>query len=143
MMRLKGRVEGIYLAGPKLRRITLEALSCLAEAEEISLNACDFSDQDVRHLDKLTKLRELHLSATNITAAGLDDLAMHHQLERLALNNTSVGDESVDVLCRMQSLRKLHLLYTRISKQGMTRLLAGLPKCEIFRDTSSDLPTSE
>lgn len=57
-------------------------------------------DADLIHLKELKKLRELDLSATNITDAGLEHLKGLRGLRSLRLQSTKVTDDGVNRLRR-------------------------------------------
>ena len=120
------KVAMLYLGNNKLTEVpkTLEKLTQLRELH-LSFNRLT----DVKGLEKLTKLEELNLQGNQLTSVkGLEKLA---QLEYLNLNFNQWTD-----LKELEKFTQLELLRLDdnpdLTKAQITELQKALPKCEIL-----------
>ena len=90
------------------------------------------TDEGVRHLARMPRLRQLDLSGTAVTDEGLAALAELTALERISLSMTRVTDRGVRHLERCHALRDVDLAWTRTG-DGALRALAGKPRLSQFR----------
>jgi Leucine-rich repeat (LRR) protein len=80
----------------------------------------DVTDQSLRFLKGMTRLRELDLNDTAITDTGLDVLTSLSGLEILRLRNTRISDAGFqNRLALMESLRQLDLRGTAITSESI------------------------
>ena len=62
-------------------------------------------------------------------------------LEELTLDNTDVDDQGAEQLAAIPTLRSLDLYHTLVSEKGYARIKSAVPKCNIFWDKDSTLPS--
>ncbi|HET9150784.1 MAG TPA: hypothetical protein VFN83_03640 [Gemmatimonadales bacterium] len=84
------------------------------------------TDEGIRHLARMPRLRRLDLSGTAVTDQGLAALGELTSLERISLSMTRVTDQGVRHLARCHALRHVDLAWTRTG-DGALRALAGKP----------------
>jgi hypothetical protein len=95
----------------------------------IDLDGRAVTDDDLKVIAGLSRLKRLYLNGTAITDAGLAHLTGLDGLERLELRETTIGDAGLVAIGRMTNLRELNLYGTRISDAGLAHL-GGLSKLE-------------
>ncbi len=160
-----GRVCGIDLGPrPKFHMVnkdvndaTLKALGCFSDLEELNLSCCTgISDEGLRHLAKLRKLKSLHLDGDtyrpenprsqapggwdirmSCTNDGIAHLAALTNLEVLNLSNSMISDEACVHLAKLTNLRKLVVISTRITEQKFREMKGALPNCQIISRSNS------
>lgn len=103
----------------------LERLSHASGIQELRLgNSKAVSDDGVRHLARLSRLRHLDLSMTAVTDRGLEVLRALPELESVNLSWTRVTDAGIAHLAGCERLREVHLTGTATGN-GALRTLAG------------------
>lgn len=107
-------------------------LEQLPDLETVELgNNPAVTDQGLKHLAKLTKLRTLYLHDTTVRGPGLKHLAGLPNLEFLQLQGTPMTHEGVVHLRNLKSLKWANLENTLVSDDAVQELQAALPQCEI------------
>jgi len=90
----------------------------------LSLPKKSATDEDMRRIAHLTRLRELYLSKSiHVTDAGLAALARMRELRDLNIYWSAVTDAGLAALMRMVNLEYLHLGLTRIKGPGLACLM--------------------
>lgn len=81
-------------------------------------------DDDLRHVGRLTGLKELFLKRTNNTAtnAGVKHLEQLANLELLDLSKSCITDNALVSIAKLKSLKWLNLTRTSITGQGLAEL---------------------
>jgi hypothetical protein len=88
----------------------------------------DVTDETLRLLAGMDRLKELDLANTAITDAGLAALAALPALERLRLAGTTIGDPGFDAhLAPKASLRQLDLRGTGVSAERVAQWRQAAP----------------
>jgi N-acyl-D-aspartate/D-glutamate deacylase/Leucine-rich repeat (LRR) protein len=116
----------------------LEGIDRLAKLESLSLAGCGVHDDDAAKLAALPALRELDLSYTEITDAGVKRLPA---VESLDLNATEIGDAGLEAIAAMMpNLKHLRVNYGRFTDQGVKALgsLRNLESLEVARSRMTD-----
>lgn len=85
------------------------------------------TDDGIRHLARLPRLKHLDLSGTAVTDRGLAVLRDLPELETISLAGTAVTDEGVAQLAHCHGLERVNLSWTRTG-DGALRALAGKQK---------------
>jgi hypothetical protein len=93
------------------------------------------TDQLLAVLPGFHQLRELSLSWSNVTDAGLPNLAELKALRRLSLRGTQVTDAGIPHLSRCGSLNWIDLRETRVTPEGVGLLEKALPETVVLIDT--------
>ena len=91
--------------------------------------------------DKLTQadlevVTSISLGGTKITDEGLKELAKLQKLKRLGLENTQITDVGLKEVAKLQKLVGLRVSFlndTKITAEGVAELQKALPKCIIPR----------
>ena len=89
------------------------------------------TDEGVRHLSRLPRLKHLDLGGTAITDRGLQALRGLSALETLSLAGTHITDEGLAHLAHCHQLRQINLSWTRTG-DGAIRALAGKAQLHDF-----------
>lgn len=111
----------------------LRHLERLTELRKVHLNYTQVSDEGLTHIRGLTHLTVLNLDNTRITDAGLTNLTMLTSLEDLDLCNTQVTDAGLEHLKVLTGLKHLAVLNTRVSSAGAAEWGRRLPGCRLTR----------
>lgn len=124
---------------PRLRGLNLyeagfpsEWLAKLPGLEVLELANTDLRDDDLRHLSRMTRLKDLSLGH-EVTDDGLRHLAGLSRLERLHLDN-SLSDRGLAHLAGLVELRHLSIGGEGITDEGLMHLkgLTGLEYLELW-----------
>jgi Leucine-rich repeat (LRR) protein len=102
----------------------LSPLSAL-EPNDLQMLFCygvEIVDDELRHLSRLTGLRELYLRDTGILGTGLKYLSGLHALRKIRVDNTHVGDNELAYLSNLPSLESLNLWLTPTGDVGMVHV---------------------
>ena len=84
-------------------------------------------------LNGVDRLRELDLTYSGISDAGLEHVGTLSYLEYLNLEQTSITDAGLKRLRNMTQLRMLEVSGAKISDAGVAKLQQALPHCKITR----------
>ena len=126
------RLSAIHATG-QMTDAMLERVSRLEQIEKLDLNGSRaITDDGVRHLARLPKLRTLDLGGCAIGNAALEAIGRIASLERIILSWTHVTDAGVAHLAGCGALRVVDLSGTRTG-DGAIAALAGLPALRHFR----------
>ena len=127
----EGKATGLD-AHNQMTDAVLEQLSRVNSIEELRLgNSKGLSDEGLRHLAGLQRLRHLDLSMTAVTDRGLEVLRALPALESLNLSWTRITDAGVAHLAQCERLRKIYLTGTTAG-DGALRTLAGKPDLAVL-----------
>lgn len=109
-----------------------QAIAAMSGLQMLYAKASGITDDGIKHLGKLTKLDTLDLSDNfGITDACLADLKKLSALKNLNLSGTELTDKAVDVLKEMQTLQSLNVESTGITAKAIADLKKALPKAKI------------
>lgn len=107
----------------------LQYLEGLESLEELDLSETIVTDESLKYLARLGRLRVLNLTFTDVTDAGLQHLNALDALEELDLMGTAVTGDTFKYLAKLKSLRSLRLAFTPVSDTGLKQL-GGLQRLE-------------
>ncbi|WP_417734220.1 leucine-rich repeat domain-containing protein [Rosistilla oblonga] len=117
-----------YLEAPSLKAgakytsaDVIGPVSKLSSIRSLSLTHTEVTNQDIARLAKLRDLESLNLHMTKMhegAIPGLDEL----RLKRLMLNRTRVDDDSIAALRKMTTLEHLDLTRTKVTDAGLKHL---------------------
>jgi Leucine Rich repeat len=109
-----------------------QAIAAMSGLQMLYAKASGITDDGIKHLGKLTKLDTLDLSDNfGVTDACLADLKKLSALKNLNLSGTELTDKAVDVLKEMQTLQSLNVESTGITAKAIADLKKALPKAKI------------
>ena len=103
---------------PDLRQLTL-------------FNRRKITDDGLRFIAPLRKLRVLTLDGTQVRGPGLRHISDLENLELLTLRDTDVTDAGLKHLVALKRLKRILLGGTNVTKNGIAELQAALPNCQI------------
>lgn len=124
----------VHYVGDADRRVTdleLKHLKKLTGIRELNLEYGKISDAGLEHLGDLKSLEVLHIGGTQITDAGVEHLKGLTTLQVLSVDCTSVTDSALEQLKGLTSLRWLHLGGTRVTDEAEAQFRKSLPHCQI------------
>jgi len=137
-------VVGLYTV--EQRRGLLAALDALdavtrnerGEAIGIDVGGTEFGDREIAHLTQLPTLKQLHLSSSLITDAGMVHLAKLGGLETLDLAKCDIGDAGLSHISGLEHLQSLNLYGTKTTTAGIEHLM-GLTRLKTLYITDLKL----
>jgi hypothetical protein len=97
----------------------------------VDLGFTGMTDEGLKELAGLKRLRILYLHRTEVTDAGLQTLAGFECLEKLYLGATRVTDEGLKELSALKRLQVLDLRSTRVTEGAAAELQKALPALRI------------
>jgi hypothetical protein len=126
--RYNPRTDHVVLYESAVTDDDLRVIAGLTRMRILNLNVTGVSDRGLAHLGGLKDLQILYLSRTRVTDAGLKYLEGLPRLRSLVLHGTAVGDAGLAHLGRVRSLEVLYLDETRVGDAGLAHLkgLTGL-----------------
>lgn len=100
----------------------LDLLKSLKHVREVGVSYTSVSDAGLEKIVRLTDLQFLGLSGTKVTDAGMQTLQRCRHLQKLHLAGTAIGNDGLKRLAELQSLRLLALGDTMITDSGLEQL---------------------
>src|SRR5262249_30161027 len=134
-------IEAIAALGPTLRVLSLEntqvrrpALAPFTNLEALDLVYCPITDEGLKQMRGLTKLRKLVLRDAVISDEGLANLSGLVNVEQLDLGGTKISDAGVAHLRGMTKLKKLSLQSAALTDDGLRQLdgMSGLEELNLY-----------
>ena len=104
----------------------------------INVAATSFGDEEIRYLEPLPKLRELHLAATGVTDAGMVHVSKLSQLQELYLAKCAVTDTGLSHIAGLSRLQAINIYGTQITSLGLEYLM-GLKDLRLLMITDLKL----
>jgi hypothetical protein len=102
----------------------------LEECPKLRLIGTDVTDDGLAALQSLHTLKDVDLTGTKVSGAGIGTLAPL-KLTSLNVSHTPVSDSDLEALGTLSCLSSLDVSGTYITEAGRTRLSALLPDCTI------------
>ncbi len=106
----------------------------------IVLTGNKVTDDAMVYVARFTKLTDLRLKDTVVTAAGLGKLSGLAALKKLDLSGTKIGDDGVARISHLAGLQSLYLNETAVTDAGMASVgkLTGLSVLELANTAVGD-----
>ncbi|MEM0897213.1 MAG: c-type cytochrome domain-containing protein [Verrucomicrobiota bacterium] len=98
---------------------------------ELDLSRTKITDEGLKTVGKLARLRKLNLNNTGIDGSGLSELKELKDLEWLNLYNTSVDDKALPLIAQNRKLKSIYLFNTQISEEGAENLRQSMSSTKI------------
>lgn len=117
--------------GPRVTDAGLMHLEGLSRLQELDLSATDVTDLGLGHLRGLTGLRDLNLSNTDVSDAGLVHLTGLSRLESLDLHDTRVSNSGIVRLKGLTALRSLDITFTKADDWAAQELRRANSKLKV------------
>jgi|GEM_PF-444391 len=115
----------------------LAVLPKLANLEDLTIFRCsNVTDEGLKHLKPLQKLRQLNLRDLSINGSGLAHITGAKGLRRLNLSETAIDDAALEHVAQLHSLAWLDLWHTQVTDSGMAAL-ARLKSLQYLRLTDT------
>jgi len=114
-----GDVVCVTASSPNFGDEELEHVNGLTKLEGINLPGSQVTNAGLEHVKGLSKLKFLSLDGTQITDAGLEHLKGLTTLKHLYLSDTPVSDAGLDHLTRLTELETLVLQATQVTDAGL------------------------
>ena len=127
IFKMKG-VSKLILHGVDFTDAELSGISEMSELPALLING-KITDDGLKHLDGLSKLKKLWIYRTHITGTGIKHLKNIDSLEYLYID-TELNDEGIEHLKRLTHLKQLWL--PEFSDDKIRSLRKALPGTEIF-----------
>ena len=105
-----GNMYQLDCANIKIPTDLLKHLGQFKHLKNLNLSATDVTDKDLVYVKSLTKLNSLNLSRNPIQGTGLNNLSEMTALGTLNLSSTSLNDQSVRHLENINHLKKIRVL---------------------------------
>jgi len=122
------KLEELYLAKTLVGDDALATMSQFPRLKKLRISQCQFENEGLAHLAKVTTLEDLDLSENNsINDSGMPHLAGLTKLKRLNLWRTYVGDPGVESLAGLTAMEWLNLDNSQISDACLMHL-SGMSK---------------
>ena len=127
-------------AGDDVDDRPLQYLTPLTRLKQLNLSSTRITDAGLKTIEGLVNLKGLGLSFTGVTDLGMKHLAALTRLEELALLSTRVTDAGVRHLKGLRRLKRLDLGCTRVTDAGMKDLapLAQLEELDLIGTQITD-----
>jgi hypothetical protein len=126
-----GKSTYLAVAGWKIQDRHLSELGELTGIESLALNAHHLTDATLARVKSLSRLKELDVSSSRISAHGLRDLVVLPQLRMLTLDERQIDQEAIDALRELRAPMEVwikHDLDDADLKQLEARLNLRLPR---------------
>ncbi len=120
-----------------MRNLPSEALAPLAEKAKklkiLVLRNTAITDDALKHVGKITTLKDLTISYVDIKGPGLAHLSGLKDLTTLRLAKTDIGDEHLKPLAGLEKLEYLDVSKTNVTDKGVEWLQERLPDLRISK----------
>jgi hypothetical protein len=102
---------------------TLKILSSLPRLRRLDLDNCPISDAGISSLAACRTIQSLCLRYTKISDAGVAQLLSLPELTDLSLTGTQITDSAIDTLVRMRRLENLNIICDALTDSAVRRIL--------------------
>lgn len=109
-----------------------QAIENLPSTKWLCLNARTITDDELRHLRSLHRLRHLNMEAVPIQGSGLEHLVGLRSLKHLNLSRIHLKDEHAHWLAAMKQVRQLGLNESTLSPTVAADLQQKMPLCKQY-----------
>ena len=115
-------LHSVSFLGAEITDEDLEHVGRLTHLRQLDVSCTDVGDIGLHFLEGLTKLKRINLSSTKITNISAPLFSWYPDLTELQLDDTDLGDGALEYLGRLQTLETLSLSFTKITDKGLTAL---------------------
>jgi len=133
-----GAIVSVSLAGTAVTDDHLRSLASLSRIRKLVLDATEVGDLGMQHVSALTSLTDLSLNNTSVSDAGVAQLSTLTALRSLSLNNTLIEGDGLKRLTTMQNLEELSLLGAPIQDSGLD-IIPRLPRLKRLTLAATDI----
>lgn len=126
------RPRGLVFADLPITDESLEALGVFPDLTSLHILNCPrVTEEGLKHLESLSKLRRLDIRGTPITDRGLGRLSGLRKLRELAIKPNAVTEAGLLQLKEMNELEWLSLGDSAVTSESVRALRKHLPNCEM------------
>ena len=137
------RLETLELDGQNYSASQIENIAGLTWLIELNLHGSPLTNSPLtsaglEHLAKMTRLKKLDLSSTEVDS--LEALKGMHDLQELNLSGSAIGDDSLAALADLKKLKTLNLADTSVGDWGIAHFskLENLEELDLSKTTITD-----
>ncbi|MEM9481380.1 MAG: c-type cytochrome domain-containing protein [Verrucomicrobiota bacterium] len=98
---------------------------------ELDLSRTKITDEGLKTVGKLARLRKLNLNSTKIEGSGLAELKELKDLEWLNLYNTPIDDKALPLIAQNRKLKSVYLFDTQVTEDGVENLRQSMSATKI------------
>lgn len=129
-MRGLAKLRVLFLQGANVTDACLKLMDGFPNLEYLTIDG--ITDQGLKDLPVLPKLKSLCITSYGVTDAGLPYLAKQPKLEILTLNSTKISDAGIPTLAKLGSLKELHMQMSDLTLKGYETLQKCLPRTKVI-----------
>jgi hypothetical protein len=108
--------------GPNPSDETLKQIANLTRLKNLSLSKLPITDDQLAYFSKLNQLSGIIINDTNISDDGLQHLLNLPALQTLYANNTKITDKGLEQIAKITNLTNLDLSNTEVTDKGMKEI---------------------
>ena len=133
------RLQVLNLYGNRITDSGLDKLKSLTSLKDLDLNLTTVSDEGLAKLASLSDLERIELTATTglggpkISNQGIRHLTALPKLKHLVLVGAGLTDECLEYIAGMSTLTSVNVVDTQLTDDGIRFLKRALPNCEFIR----------
>jgi hypothetical protein len=146
VMGLDRRLKPEGLTDPPARGISskitdegMKHVARLAKLRRLSLSSDNIGDRGLVHVEGLSKLESLHVGSSKVTDAGMKSIGRLTQLRELSLSCPALTDAGLKELHGLKELERLSIEHYQLSDAAIAALKAKLPRLTT-KDVGVKLP---
>lgn len=134
------QLRTLHLSYSNISDAQLASVVQLDSIEVLHLEYCRrVSSEGLKALSKLSRVRELHLTATKANDDTLESLKTIGSLNVLSLSRTDITDKGLQHLSKIANLKKLLLYQANVTREAVSVLGMLRPDCLIEGSTKKEL----
>lgn len=122
-------VTWLHLEGPEVTDETLRSVAQLPRLRTLHLNKTGITEAGLQELAKMRSLRTLTLQTQQVSDATVALAAEMPELREFEVYSALVTDASLDSLGRARHLERLWFEDTDVTEEGLERFRAAHPRC--------------
>ena len=136
------RIENVVsisaLAAPdaKLSDGAFDVLGTCSNLRWLDITGCKFTRRRALKLSRLDLIKELFLTASEISPGSLELLNQLASLQELDLSSSSIEDDQLEELQKIPDLQVLQIANTRVTDAGLLKI-AKIPRLKVLDVTGS------
>lgn len=101
----------------------LDGLREFKNLRELRITGSGITNAGLRTIGSLVQIRELEVCGTSVTDAGISALGPLADLEHLDLSGNRIGDEAMNVVSGLSTISSLELTETEVTELGIAKLV--------------------
>ena len=126
------QLEWLSIYGSQITDEGLKSLASLPKLKTLILSRVSVTDVGLGNLKAMGSLKTLCLDGTKITDSGLVRIATLRNLRSLRVTDTGITDAGLQHLTSLPDLRVLGVWGTKVTDGGVRTFQMALPKCRVI-----------